>query len=279
MTMKRLVLVMLALAAGAAGLSAQPDIVDFFETADSVSAHPPFRNELTTFCQVRVLDRWVAFVGFKGTKTLLYVTFTLDSIADPVVDVSPIVGYEKARPVLGKVATWGYPFDRNRDGKIDYLALVGGAAPFEDADFPANYPKQGEAMMMGHVELFLKKCRIIFNHWADDNYDGKIDATVQADMDPERVWVYRQILARSKKFDGRFDDVAAFRRDTSSFSDTLTFTPDRVSYRPVGSPAGSFGMKELDEKSAVMRLINQAIDACGKGTFRISPGAQPPPGQ
>lgn len=272
--MKRLLSLAFALLAGAAGLAAQPNILDFYDTADSVTAHPPFRNELTTFCQVRLLDRWVSFVGFKATKTVLYVTFTLDSLADPVADVSPIVGYEKSRPVLGKVATWGYPFDRNRDGKIDYLALVGGAAPFEDADFPPNYPKTGEAMMIGNVELYIAKCRIIFNHWADDNYDGMLDGTVQVDMDPERSWVYRRILARSTKFDGKFDDVFPFRSDTSSFSDTLSHTPDRVSYRPVGMPAGSFGMKELDEKSAVMALINQAVEACGRGAFRLPAGYQ-----
>jgi hypothetical protein len=279
MTMKRLFPIVFALFAGAGGLSAQRNIVDFYEIADSVASHPPFRNELTTLCQVRVLDRWVSFVGFKSTKTALYVTFTLDSLADPVTDVSPIVGYEKARPVLGKVATWGYLFDRNRDGKVDYLALVGGAAPFEDADFPPNFPRQGEPMMIGNVELFVEKCKIIFTHWADDNYDGMIDGTVQADMDPDRAWVYRQILARSTKFDGRFDHVTAFRDDDSPFSDTLSFTPDRVSHRPVGMPAGSFGMKELDDKSAVMALINQAVTACAKGAFRLSPGQQPPPGQ
>jgi hypothetical protein len=277
--MKRLLFVMLTLAAGAAGLSAQPGIVNFYETADSVTAHPPFRNELVTLCQVHLRDRWVSFVGFKTTKTVLYVTFTLDSLADPVADVSPIVGYEKARPVLGKVSTWGYAFDRNRDGKVDYLALVGGAAPFEDAEFPADFPKHNEPMLIGQVGLYLAKCRIIFNHWADDNYDGMIDATVLADMDSSRGWVYRQILARSTKFNGRFDDVTAFRRDASTFSDSVSFTPELVSYRPVGMPAGAFGMKDLDDKSAVMGLINQAAGACGKDAFRFSNGARTPPGQ
>jgi hypothetical protein len=228
---------------------------------------------------VRVLERWVAFVGFKATKTVLYVTFTLDSLKDPVADVSPTVSYEKARPVLGKVPTWGYPFDRNGDGKVDYLALVGGAAPFEDAAFPENFPKRSEPMIVSQVELYLAKCRIIFNHWADDNYDGRLDATVQADMDPDRTWVYRQILARSKKFDGRFDDVSAFRNDASAFRDTVSFTPEKVSYRPVGQQAGSFGMKELDDQSAVMALINQAVEACARGSFRLPTGAPAPPGQ
>jgi hypothetical protein len=277
--MKRAFFLATAMFAASTGLRAQPDITDFFDVADSVSEHPPFRTELTTLCQVKVQDRWVSFVGFKNTKTLLYVTFTLDSLADPVRDVSPTVGFDKSRPTLGKVSTWGYPFDRNRDGKIDYFALVGGAAPFEDEDFPENYPRQGEATMVHHVELFVAKCKIVFNHWADDNFDGRIDGVVQADMDPERNWVYRQILARSLKFDGRFDDVRAFRTDTSSFNDSVSFTPERVNYRPIGMTAGSIGKKEMDDKSAVMGLMNQAIEACGKGSFRLPNGFQEQPGQ
>jgi hypothetical protein len=269
MTMKRLLFPAAALFLAVAGVSAQPDLPGFFPIADSVTRHPPFTNELTALAQVRV----------QNTRTVLYVTFTLDSLADPVGDVSRIVGFDSARPSLGKVSTWGYPFDRNRDGKIDYFALVGGAAPFEDGDFPPNYPKRREPLLVHHVQLFVAKCRIVFNHWADDNYDGMIDGVVQADMDPDRSWIYREILARSKKFDRRFDDVWAFRTDTSSFNDSVSYTPDRVLYHPVGMPTGSFGWKELDDKSAVLALMNEAVAECGKGAFRLPSGKQEEPGQ
>jgi hypothetical protein len=38
-------------------------------------------------------------------------------------------------------------------------------------------------------------------------------------------------------------------------------------------------MKELDDKSAVMALINQAIGACAKGSFRLPTGHDAPAGQ
>jgi hypothetical protein len=277
--MKRIIFVAAALLATVAGLRAQPGITEFFPFADSVTRHPPFRNELTTLCQVRVHDRWVSFVGFRSTRTVLYVTFTLDSLPDPVADVSLSVGFDSARPTLGKVSTWGYPFDRNRDGKIDYFALVGGAAPFEDGDFPPNFPKKQEPLMMHHIQLFIAKCRIVFNHWADDNYDGMLDGVVQADMDPDRAWVYREILARSKKYDRRFDDVWTFRTDTSSFNDTISYTPDHVTYRPVGMPPAAFGWRELDDKSAVLTLMNEAVARCGKGAFRLPSGKRDETGQ
>ena len=280
--MKRAFFMALAVSACAAGLCAQPSLADFYDTADSVTAHPPFQNELMTLCQVPLQARsaqngstqvrWVSFVGFKSTKTVLYVAITLDSLADPVADVSPIVGYEKARPVLGKVPNWGYPFDRNRDGKVDYLALVGGAGPYMDGEFPADYPAQSAPMMMSQVEFYLEKCRIIFNHWADDNYDGQLDATVQADMDARRSWVYRQIAAQQTKFDGTFDKVTTFRNDGSAFSDTLTREPGRFGYRSVAGTWGWFGAKELAEKTAVMALINKAIAASPKDSFRLPDG-------
>ncbi|HLB00879.1 MAG TPA: hypothetical protein VJO14_05800 [Bacteroidota bacterium] len=260
-------------------LAAQPSLADFFPTADSVTEHAPFKNELTAFCQVKLLERWVSFVGFKKSRVVLYVTFTRDSIADPVADVSPIVGYDHAKPTLGKVQTWGYPFDRNRDGKIDYLALVGGAAPFEDGDFPVNYPLRNEEMMMHHVQLFVEKCRIIFNHWADENYDGNIDAVIQADMDTARDWVYRYIYAASTARDGKLDEVWSFRTDTSSFNDTVSVTAEGVRYNPIGTSPAVLGAKDLDEKSAVMTLMNEAADSCGHGAFRLSTGTAPDPGQ
>jgi hypothetical protein len=262
-----------------AASAAQPGLTDFFPTADSVTAHAPFKSELTTLCQVRLLGRYVSFVGFKSTRTVLYVTFTLDSVNDPVADVSPIVGFENARPSLGKVQTWGYPFDRNRDGKIDYLALVGGAAPFEDEDFPVNYPRGQEELMIHHVQLFVEKCRIVFNHWADDNYDGRLDAVIHADMDTARSWVYRYIHAASASGDGKFDDVWSFRTDTSWFNDSVTVTDEGVLYHPIGLPPGILGQKDLDEKSAVMTLMNEAIDSCGRGSFRIPYGYTTDTGQ
>jgi len=272
------IFLLFALCSGTA-LRAQAPLDLFFETADSVTEHAPFKSELTTFCQVRILGRYVSFVGYKNSRTLLYVTFTRDSVADPVMDVSPIVGFDKAKPTLGKVETWGYPFDRNRDGKIDYLALVGGAAPFEDGDFPANFPVNDQPLMVRHVQLYLEKCRILFNHWADDNYDGKLDAVVHADMDPGRAWVYRYIFAAFSPREGTLDTAWTFRTDTSSFDHSLGTTPEGVRYHPVGRPPGILGGKDLDEKSAVMTLINQAVDSCGRGSFRISNGFAPDPGR
>jgi len=274
--MRIFALLCLAMPAAAA---AQPALTDFFPTADSVTAHAPFKSELTTLCQKQLLGRYVSFVGFKNTRTVLYVTFTRDSVADPVADVSPIVGFENSRPSLGKVQTWGYPFDRNRDGKIDYLALVGGAAPFEDGEFPANYPLREQAMMMHDVELFIEKCRIVFNHWADENYDGRLDAVVHADMDPDRSWVYRYIYAASSARDGKLDDVWSFRTDTSSFNDSVTVTADGIPYHPIGSPSGILGTRDLDEKSAIMTLMNEAIDSCGRGAFRLPYGYTTDEGQ
>jgi len=127
-------------------------------------------------------------------------------------------------------------------------------------------------MLVGHVQFFLEKCRIVFNHWADEDYDGRLDAVVQADLDPDRSWVYRYIYAASTAHNGTLDDVWSFRTDTSSFNDSVTVTADGVLYHPIGAPQGLLGAKDLDEKSAIMTLMNEAIDSCGRGAFRLSFG-------
>ena len=49
----------------------------------------------------------------------------------------------------------------------------------------------------------------------------------------------------------------------------MTVTAEGVSYHPIGSPTGILGTKDLDEKSAIMTLMNEAIDSCGRGAFRL----------
>lgn len=268
----------LVLAGGIITARAQSDLAEFFPVADSVTTHPPFTTELEVFGQQKIMDRYISFVGFGKTKNVLYVTFTAEPVADPVADVSPIVGYDGPRPTLGKVQTWGYVFDRNGDGRVDYLALVGGAAAFEDGDFPPNFPRRSETLMLHHVELFVRKCKLVFNHWADDNFDGRLDGVIHVDVDPERDWVYRYIGARSLKFDGKFDDVWAFRTDTSSFNDSVSFTAGEVACRPIGAPAGAITQKSLEEKSAILTLINQAFEKFGRGKFLLPRGRQAAPG-
>lgn len=242
-----------------ASLFAQQDIVDFYRYADSLSKTPPMINELTVLGQKKISNRYVTIVGYPEDKSVLLAAVTLAPIKDITREISLIVHYRKMIPNVGPTSTWGYIFDRNGDGKVDYMALLGGAASFKDDEFPDVYPTKGQPLQAKQVEYFLAHCRLVFNHWADDNFDDTLDAVVHIDMDPERDFVDRQIVARSTAFNGRFDDVWSFREGLGTLPDAPLHTTTSIAYHPIGKPSDFITKAVLDDKSGVMRLLNSAV--------------------
>lgn len=240
-------------------LFGQRNIVDFYRYADSLTQTPPLIGELKILGQKKLSDRYVTFIGYPQDKSVFIAAVTLQPIKKLNEELSLAVRFKKMIPDLGKISTWGYVFDRNHDGKIDYMALVGGAAPYKDSEFPADYPRRGEPLLNAQMEYYISHCRIAFDHWADDNYDGKLDAVIHIDMDPERDYVDRQIVARSTKFNGVFDDVWAFRGSDGVLPDSVPHTAAGVAYHPIQKPPDFITQAMLDDKSGIMKLLNTAL--------------------
>ncbi|HZY10107.1 MAG TPA: hypothetical protein VFF29_03040 [Bacteroidota bacterium] len=245
------------------------DIIDFYRYADSVCSFPPIDQELVKVCQKRLQDRYVTFIGIRGYDRVLIAAVTLQPIRDVKKSISLTVEFDGMKPTTGKTSTWGYLFDRNGDGNIDYMALVGGAGAFKKRNFPEDYPVRGQYLTYDQIEYFVNNCKLVFNHWADDNFDNMIDAVIHIDMDPSREWVNRQLVVRSTSFDGEFDEVWAFRERIDSEYDTLTFTSDKVPYHPIGKPQDAITKSTLMEKTGILQLINRAVAECklSKGVF------------
>ncbi|MBA4311967.1 MAG: hypothetical protein C0417_04995 [Chlorobiaceae bacterium] len=249
------------------GMSAleKNDIVRFYAKADSISSNPEIGKALNISCQKKIDNLWISFIGYKGENEAIIVAVTNEKIQNPNKEIFRILDFNEGSPVLGKVTTWGYVFDRNKDGKVDYLSLVDGAAPFLDDRVPESYPARGQKLSRNDLELYVNKCKIIFNHWADDNCDEKIDAVVHVDIDPLRDWVRRKILARCTKFDNRFNDVFAFRKKISGEHEKINFTSTAVPYRPLGSISGSITKDVLQRQTDILYLINRAVKECNIG--------------
>jgi hypothetical protein len=241
------------------GLRAQTGILDFYRYADSVSQAPPMINELVILGQKKLMNRYVTVIGTPEDKGVLIAAVTLKPIKDITQELSLSVRFRKTVPNVGPTSTWGYIFDRNHDGKVDYMALLGGAAGFKDESFDEKFPEKKSALMGNQMEYFLSHCRLVFNHWADDNFDDTLDAVIHIDMDPGRDFVDKQIVVRSTKFDRKFDDVWAFRLETTLPPDSVLHTATSVAYHPIGKSSDFISSATLDDKSGILRLINGAI--------------------
>lgn len=240
-------------------LCGQQNIVGFFPFADSISKSPPLMNELKILGQKKVMNRHITIVGFAEDKSILLAAVTLDPIKDIRKELSLSVRFKKMIPDMGQISTWGYIFDRNKDGKVDYMALVGGAAAYKDSEFPEDFPYKGQPLQHSQMEYYITHCKLVFNHWADDNFDGVLDALVHIDMDPDRDFVERELLARSTAFNGKFDDVLAFRSTEGILPDTVLHTMTTVPYHPIAKPSSFITQPMLDEKSEIMKLLNTAV--------------------
>ncbi|MBI4547176.1 MAG: hypothetical protein HY707_04295 [Ignavibacteriae bacterium] len=251
------------------------NIADFYPLADSVTQFPPFDKKLSMICQKRILQRYVTFIGIEGEKKVLLVAVTLKKIRSIQDSISLSVEFKGIMPHPGRISTWGYVFDRNNDGKVDYMALVGGAAPFKDENFPDDYPLRGEplsAYNQDELEYWVSHCKLVFNHWADDNFDDTLDALIHIDLDPQRDWVERKIVVQSTKFNGRFDDVWAFYQHIDEEPDTVGHSNSRIPYHPIGKPNDAITKAMLDEKTNIMLLIQRASRECGLTKENFSDG-------
>ncbi len=246
------------------------NILGYYAYVDSLVYFPPLDKEPYVISSQEIGGNFVTFVGFKGDSIVRIVAVTAKPITDIKKEISLTVDFDGPMPTPGKVTTWGYIFDRNNDGKIDYMALVGGAAAYEGDDFPENFPLRGQPLTREQVDYFVGACKIIFNHITDDNYDGKVDALVQADMDPKRDWVRRELLIRSTRYNDTFDDVRAFRGTPDKSPEYLKPGSKGVPYHPVGKPPAVINKATFDEKTAILNLINTALESCKIGAGQLA---------
>lgn len=238
------------------------NIVDMYPLVDSVTQFPPEQKELTLICQKEVQQRYISFVGRKGDTRAIIVAVTLKPLGSPDTVISTRLDFDGIRPTLGKISTWGYIYDRNGDGKIDYLALVGGATAFKDAEFPDSFPARNVRLTFDQMDYFIRHCKIVYNHWADDNFDGVLDAVIQIDMDRKRDWVDRQLVVRSSTFTGRFDDVWAFRGRMDADHNSIRHSQTSVPYHSIENTSATLNKEAFSERTEILKLIDRAAKEC-----------------
>jgi hypothetical protein len=266
----------------------QERIDAFFPKAFAKTQAPPDEAALQTICQTKVDERHVTFLGIESNKVLL-AALTKHKLKDPPKSIWLKLRYAvskgkapgvhpQAMPPKDGTMDWGYIFDRNGDGKIDYLAYLFGPYPVEGKDFPADFPKANgrvdrwsASLDSQRLEVTLKSIRMVFQHAADDNFDGKVDALVVGALDPETGWLDGWVIDRELDFTGVANDCRYFKDDITvkAAACEATASGHRVQGKNLVVNLETDEVQVFASFSDMLATLNRGAAACGltKGSF------------
>lgn len=260
-----------------------PGLIAFYPRVAARAAKPPAEKAL------RVLADWthpdgahVAFVS-TGKRYSLVAVLTKQKFKKPeealflapryvvAKDMKAVqAGREPlVRATAGEVVDWAWVYDRNGDGRADYLCYLVGPMPVEDDSFPAGFPLESQPLSQAQLDFTLDHDRYVFTHVADEDFDGTVDALVLYVRDPERVWVKE--FAAVVRFGGGSPDTSwTFRESIAHPTGNLQrvnggFLRHRASGNAVFVTSSNFtGWTD------VLARINAAADAT-KARFPAAP--------
>lgn len=271
-----LVLMMVGLMAFRAGKSyAGPSegVLGFYPHAAAVTQHPPEIDDLRKLCEHKIDGLYASLWGVEPRKPQL-VVFHKSRINQLTNVVTLKIRYNPAptaRVSQEGSLDWGYVFDRNSDGLFDYVAFLSGARPVEGTDFPSDYPKGGLGVKISFkdLELTIKSGRLVFKHYADDNFDGSADAVVAPIPDLERpFWIRSYGVLRSTGFNGTVDEDWVFVEDIVSRKGRIPKTAKGYMMVNAEPPQIQEGDMWLADGTSLLKMINETVKQCGWGNLR-----------
>jgi hypothetical protein len=216
-------------------------IIAFHKRAEMTAQNLPDQRNLRIVCQRNEDRRWVTFIGGgngQGGRVAI-AAYTEQKLERPDETLhlrpfrsgnSPVVG-------AGDTLDWGYVFDRNGDGMIDYLAFLDGAIPVKPVGFQGELPKRGGKITPNQINLYNQHARFVFIHSADDNFDGTVDGVVYGVREPDELWIDRWVAARSNEA-GQIDDAWFFTTDIAARTGVPTRSGDGWAVSRVGATSG-----------------------------------------
>ena len=266
------------------------DFTDFYPLAEDTILHPPKLDSLQVLCGKEVAkEAHYSFVGGRDGKVLL-VVFTHERIRklkdvimlEVMFRAAPNAIIPTAMPGPDGSLDWAYVYDRNKDGKIDYLAYLYSALPFKPDNFPPEYPKTKDGRLqfrpkdpysMEYVQMLIRESRMVFSHHADDNFDGATDAAIASYHDSFRpMWIEEFGVLRSTRFDGKVDENWTFRHDIRKRTGNVPVSKGHFLLQNDQPPENRrTGEEWLGFGDRVMERINQFAAECGFGESDFRP--------
>jgi len=279
------------LAVGPSSAFAQRALLDFYPVARDRAATPPDEGRLRIVCEKELPGVGVPEPYRKlrltlvsaGTPRLLLAVFSKKKLRDLKEAISLHVRYDPLPTALPRSSgsyDWGYLYDRNGDGRVDYLVSLQNAHPVLPDSIPADFPVP-VAGADGHYRIagpllfkMIELGQMVFRHYADDNFDGRVDGVVMEEFDSLRPMFVRDwLLFRRSQPDGAVDQGWAFRhapRDTTRVLDRGA-GEYRVASPGRGEPSTPVGAV-LDRATERLAVINAVLGHCRIGPEALDPG-------
>jgi hypothetical protein len=244
------------------------DFVAFFPKVPSALAAGPDLSKYGIECSVAIKGGGVFTLARSDDgKTALFVM-----TAQPVTDLAKVVSFGDPK----KSQDWGFVYDRNGDGWVDYIAFLLGRMPVGTPEILAQVPKRPWPKAPGQfqvprqeAELMQRSERLVFSHFADDDFDGKADAVVGALQDPDRwSWYHRRAALRGKNHTQVVGEDWTFIEDITRREGPVPRAPDGhlVPVEGLGKSMDDV----LQRMSLLFELVNSGIRDC-----RVPKGALP----
>lgn len=182
----------------------QEDITAVYHKAYIATQLQGPQSKLRIICQVKLDWGYVTFVGAEEEK-IIFVAFTEHKFRSPSKNLR--TGGHLPR---GATLDWGYVFDRNNDGKVDYFTFLNGPMPVVPEDWEGDLPNKNAPHSTEEIEFMLNNMEVDFWHLADDNFDGFHDGVAVSLLDLDTGWIDGLVVARDTDFDGNYDSCRTF---------------------------------------------------------------------
>lgn len=276
---------------GARPARAQGDLTAFYAVARDRAATPPAEGALKVLCDVKLegdeypqadRGRYVTFIGTTPPQVLL-AALTPKRIKRVEDVLSLHVLYNPlptALPRRDGTLDWAYLFDRNGDGRVDYFAYLQNAHAVLPDTVPPDFPRPvrdsaGKVRMsLALLDSMISRGRMVFRHYADDDFDGRVDGFVTEEFDAERwMFVRDWLIFRAARAGGAPAEGWAFRQTPA---DTVRILAPGPSGFDVPSPVPGGPPTPVDSvlARATERLgeINRAFAQCPAGAAVLERG-------
>ena len=282
----------LPVAAQAPSMPARPGILDFYGIARDRAASPPDEKKLIVTCAEKLHGAgvpegyeglWISFLGAEPGRIQL-VAFTKAAITAPpdVITLRPrYAPLPTARTGPQGTLDWAYVYDRNGDGRVDYLVHLQNAHAVLPDTVPADFPRV-EVLTDGRVRLskelayaMIDHAQMVFHHYADDRFVGSVSAAVVEEVDAERpVFVGGYVAYLAPGPGGEPEQAWAFRNGIAEHRRELKRDPEAGFLLPTSIPGKTeAASKVLESATKMLGLINAALGRCGPGAGTLERAA------